>query len=294
MFSLNIIVTTEMFYQLLCDLKPRPCPLARACAISTIEAIEDVLQVSRLHADAGVTHTQRCLPIYPLKRDYHAPGFLFAAYWRVLECIIEEDERHTTQAFLVTAHAHWLNMADLQIQLRSLRAQSPAQLTQQLEHLVIQLYGRFVLFAPLCRNSCFMYFERGILAGIGSSQEQQLFHQSRQSERLFVYISEHSAPLLGWQFIQMTLQEGQVALNRGEWGTQLVRSVIDKAAVGLCCALQEGKHLGERIHHLRHLVVPTRTGYTLAQVAEARAACRGGGNGSRGRHWSSQRQEHAI
>src|SRR5262249_30215643 len=91
----------------------------------------------------------------------------------------------------------------------------------------------------------------------------------------------------------MTLQKGQVTLYRGEWGTQLVRSVVDKATLGLCCTFQEGKHLVERVNHLCHLVMPTRPGYSLAQVARACASCCGGCYGSRGRYDSCQRPQHA-
>jgi hypothetical protein len=77
----------------------------------------------------------------------------------------------------------------------------------------------------------------------------------------------------------MALQESQVSLDGGERGTQLVRCVGDEAALGLRGALQRRKHLIERLHDLRQLVVSARLRYALAQVAKTCPSRRGGGNG---------------
>src|SRR6266404_6169205 len=81
-------------------------------------------------------------------------------------------------------------------------------------------------------------------------------------------IGEHGAALLRREFIQVTLQEGEVPLDRGEWGAQLVRSIGDKATLGLCCAFQRGEHLIERLHHLHHFITSSGPWHALAQVAK--------------------------
>ncbi len=92
-------------------------------------------------------------------------------------------------------------------------------------------------------------------------------------------IGEHGAALLRRQFIQVTLQEGEVPLHRGEGGAQFVGSIGDKAPLGLGGALQRGEHLIERLHHLHHFIMSTGPWHALAQVAQACAACGGGGDG---------------
>src|SRR5438132_9659187 len=92
-------------------------------------------------------------------------------------------------------------------------------------------------------------------------------------------IGEHGAPLLRRQFIQVTLQEGEVPLHRGEGGAQFVGSIGDKASLGLGGAFQRGKHLIERLHHLHHFITSTGPWHALAQVTKACAACCGGSNG---------------
>src|SRR5579872_6149529 len=95
-------------------------------------------------------------------------------------------------------------------------------------------------------------------------------------------IGEHDAAFLWREFLLMTLQEGQVALDRRKWSTQFVRSIGDKAALGLRCALQGGQHFVERLHHLRHLVVSTRPRHSLAETPKACPACCRGSYGACG------------
>lgn len=83
-------------------------------------------------------------------------------------------------------------------------------------------------------------------------------------------ISEHTAALLRRQFLQVALQESQVALDRGERGAQFVGG----------------------IDHLPHLVMSPRPGDALAETAKARPACRGGSDGARGGDHARQGPQH--
>ena len=82
----------------------------------------------------------------------------------------------------------------------------------------------------------------------------------------------------------MALQESQVPLDGGERRTQFVRGVGDETALGLRSAFQGREHLVEGLDNLRQLVASSRVRYAVAQIAQARAARRGGGDGAGGCH----------
>src|SRR2546421_4147385 len=106
-------------------------------------------------------------------------------------------------------------------------------------------------------------------------------------------VSKHDAALLWRQFIEMVLQKCQISLDGSKWSAQFVRSVGNKAALCLRRALQRGEHLVERLHNLDHLVVSTWPRHALAQVAEACATYRGGGNGARCNYQLREGMQHA-
>ena len=105
-------------------------------------------------------------------------------------------------------------------------------------------------------------------------------------------IGQHGTALPLRQLLDMALQEGQIALDGGERRAQFVRGVGHEAALGLGGAFQRREHLIERLHNLRQFVAPARVLHALAQVAQARTSCSGGGDGARRGHQVRQRMQH--
>src|SRR2546426_8113885 len=97
---------TKLLHQRLCDGKPQPGALASASPIGAIKALEDVRQVSRLDANPRVAHAQHCLPISSLQRDDHTTSATFSVARCVLERIVKQDQRDSSQKHLIATHPH--------------------------------------------------------------------------------------------------------------------------------------------------------------------------------------------
>src|SRR2546421_2830603 len=113
--------------------------------VGPVEALEEVRHIGGINPNARITYTQHGLSFDPFHRDRHAAPVLFTA-GGILDRVIEQDQRDAAQAFLVAMHAHRLNMADLQLERRSLHSEPAAQLAHQMEYLVIKLDGRLLSY----------------------------------------------------------------------------------------------------------------------------------------------------
>src|SRR5450631_230602 len=138
--------TTQLLYDGLSNREAKPCSLAGASTISTIEAPKNVGKIIRINADAGVTHAQKGLFLGSFERDDDTSCLSLLVAGRIFERIIEEYKEHPANTLLITLYTYRLNVSNFECWFCFFETQASPELTHQLQDSMVQLNRLISLF----------------------------------------------------------------------------------------------------------------------------------------------------